>query len=816
MRKIGLSFALFSAVSAVVLPGLTWAQEAPTSRPADATPVAPSATPTTLPTSVPTTMPATQPVGPWGPTSQISLNFKDASVDAVLDYLSAKAGFIIVKETSTIGGRITMVSKSPVTPDEAVSLLNTVLAQQGYTAIQMGRVLKIVSKDKGRTSAIPVHFGADPTKIAQTDELITQVIPVSSVDAVKLKTDLQPLIATDASWSANGASNTLIITDTSANVRRVVEIVSNMDRRESAENGIRVKQLKYADATATATLITNLVKDDTQTQGGGNGQNPFARMFGGGGGGGRGGGGGGFGGGGFGGGGPGGGGFGGQGGATGSESATKGKIAAASDARTNTVVVTGPTATLAVIDKMLDELDNNPASEQAFFIYSVKNGQAVDMASTMNALFAGNTNGSRNSNNNTAVNRTSTSLTGNSSGGSRSGSTSGSGLTSGTTINRNPLGGGSGNNSNFGGGFNGGGGGGSGSTSLGGVASLAGQVYVVPDSDTNSLLVSAATKYQEQVREIIKQLDRAVPQVLIKVLIAEVTHDTSDDTGMDFSILNVRASGNGDRAGTGFGAPTNGLVTSVLETNVTATLRALTIAGKIEVLSRPYILTSDNQQASITVGQQVPIITDSRLDTNNNPVNTITYRNVGIILTLTPHINPDGLVICDVDPVVSAITDQTVAISSTVSAPVFSNREANSRVGIKDGETIVIGGMMQDQNTTTTSKVPLLGDIPLLGLLFRRDQVTKTKTELLFFLTPHVASSPDMLQQMSRDEGNGLRLIPNAIQSGTYQEHLDGLNRGATSKPTTRAIDVPNIPKSDWKQGPMYESQLPGTGKTSQ
>lgn len=817
MKKFGLSLALVSAVSSVVLPSVVaFGQDAgATSRPTTSALAGDPATTQPANGAAAVAAPTSQPAGPWGPTTRVTLNFKDASVDSVLDYLSSHAGFIIIKSTSTIGGRVNLLSKSPVSPEEAVALLNSVLAQQGYTAIQMDRVLKIVSKTDAVRGAIPVHFGADPAKIAKTDEIITQVIPVSSVDAVKLRTDLQPVVNTDATWVANGASNTLVITDTSANIRRVVEIIANMDRRESAENTFKVKQLKYADATAAATLITNLFKDDATSQGGQRqGGGGFPGFGGGGGGGfnrgGFGGGGGGFGGG-FGGGGrPGGG----TGGATagGSDSATKGHVTAAADARTNTVVVTGPTASLEIIDKMLTELDANPASEQTFFIYSVKNGTATDMAQTMNALFGNNTSGA---NRNTSTGnrsgstggRTSSSFGGSSGGRSSSGfgGSGSSGFGSNTQISRNGFGGNNFGSSNFGG-----------SGTLQGAASeLAGQVYVVADQDTNALLVSTATKYQDQVREIIGKLDRPVPQVLIKVLIAEVTHNASDDTGVDFSVLNVRASGNGQKVGTTFGAPTNGLVTSVLETNVTATLHALTVAGKVEVLSRPYILTSDNQEATITVGQEVPIITDSRLDTNNNPVNTISYRDIGIILDITPHINPEGVVICDVNPQVSAITDQSVAISSTVSSPVFSIRQASSRVGIKDGETIVIGGMMQDQNTTSTNKVPLLGDIPLLGLLFRRDEVNKTKTELLFFLTPHVATSPDMLQKMSQEEGKTLKLVPNAIQPGTYQEHLNGLNTGGTTRPAN-GIVVPHVPTDDsWKQGPMWESKLPGTGPTS-
>ena len=154
---------------------------------------------------------------------------------------------------------------------------------------------------------------------------------------------------------------------------------------------------------------------------------------------------------------------------------------------------------------------------------------------------------------------------------------------------------------------------------------LAGQVLVVADPDTNSLLVTTATRFEEQVRQIIAELDRPVPQVLIKVLVAEVTHDNNADFGADFSILNKRPNGNGQSFGqtSATPRPTGGLVVNFLESNLNATLHALAQQNKLDVLSRPYILASDNQQASIIVGQQVPIVTeqhDDRARADDQPV----------------------------------------------------------------------------------------------------------------------------------------------------------------------------------------------------
>ena len=763
---------------------------------------APAAQP--APESPPVAPPQATAPAPRAPTTQISVNFKDAPIDTVLEHLSDVAGFIVVKE-APVDGRVTVLSKQPITPPEAVALLNSVLKTNGFTAIQMGRILKITSRERAKKGNIPVHFGSDPEQVDNSDELITQVIPVRSVDAVKLKQDIQPLVGLDADFSANGGSNTIMITDTSANIRRVVEIIANLDKKDATSRSIRVRQLKYADATATAKLIMDIFAPQQQGNAGQLPQNPFLRAFGG------------FGGG-RGGGGPGGGGGGRQG--EEDDKGQLGKVQASADQRTNTVVVTGPTDTLTVIEDMLKQLDANPASEQTFFIYPLKNGQAMDMQATLNSLFGGGTTSSGTSRQNTNGNAGGTAVSSNrgfGGGGSGGGGFGGGG-----------FGGGGG-----GGGFGGGGGGGFGGTGSGGrggsgggnafggagagnrggqsaavpsgvanaASELLGQVYVVADADTNSLLVSTATKYEVRVRDIIAQLDRAVPQVLIKVLIAEVTHNNSSDLGVDFSILNQRAVtvngtvvNKGQTVGTNFGnaaaaaaatGASGGLVVSVLEDRVTSTIRALATAGKLDVLSRPYILTSDNQLASIIVGQEVPIITDSRVTDTGQQINTIQYQDIGIILNVTPHINPEGLVIMDVAPQISSITDQTVPISSTVSAPVFDLRSASSRVGIKDGETIVVGGMMQDQKTQTVNKIPILGDIPGLGVLFQRNQTTKTKTELLIFLTPHVALQPEKLKSMAQDELKGLKLTPSAVEPGTFDEQMRGMQRGGgTTQPS--------------------------------
>jgi len=146
--------------------------------------------------------------------------------------------------------------------------------------------------------------------------------------------------------------------------------------------------------------------------------------------------------------------------------------------------------------------------------------------------------------------------------------------------------------------------------------------------------------------------------VLIKVLVAEVTHSSDTDLGVEFSAMNLRASGNGQSVLSNFGldaaqATSGGLIAKVMETDFAATVRMLETVGKLDVLSRPYILASDNQLASIIVGQVVPIPTNTRVTDTGQTISNVDYVDIGIILNVTPHINPDGLVILDVNPEIS-------------------------------------------------------------------------------------------------------------------------------------------------------------------
>jgi type II secretory pathway component GspD/PulD (secretin) len=215
---------------------------------------------------------------PDEPLSELRFNFRDAPIQMVLEYLSGAAGFVIVKATD-VTGRISIESRQPVTPDEAVALLDTVLKEQGYAAIRTGRMLTIVRRDEARTRDIPVRRGNDPDAIERNDQIVTQIIPVRHTTVKELVENLRLFLPSEATLTANEKSNAILLTDTQTNIRRVTEIIRALDQSVSEISTIRVFTLQHADAKVTADMIQNLFKAPTQTSSTENVQRRFIPPF---------------------------------------------------------------------------------------------------------------------------------------------------------------------------------------------------------------------------------------------------------------------------------------------------------------------------------------------------------------------------------------------------------------------------------------------------------------------------------------------------------------------------------------------------------
>jgi general secretion pathway protein D len=898
----------------------------------------------------------------------IKLNFQDTPLQTVLEYLSETAGLTIVSDEPVADSRMTVISRQPITLEQAVALINSMLKEKNLTTVLTGKTLKVVTLANAKKENLPVRTGRDPNAVVASDSVVTYVVPVSHVTAVALAENLKALLPEYASLEANQDGNALIITDTTANIKRLMQIVAALDTHMATIAEIRVFRLVSADATTTATLINSVFQQQTQGtnnrgQGGRSGGNPFQMMMQmGGPGGGRNGqqsdnqqGGGnvnvqvvaaadaqtnsvvvrgpvesldlvanvikvlddtgakvadvrvfqlryadamntadvinqlfgqnqsssrsgtGRGGRGSFGGGPmmfqgpfgqqqgnqegtgsavqvtaaadsrantvvvtgpeailtvvedvvkkldqpqsnvadvkvfhlqyadasntaqlinevfgqsrtssssrsarsstmqnqqiqfgvgGRGGFGGGGGQQQTGQTTSGSdiaVVASGDTRTNSVVVSGPPETLKVIEQIIKELDSNPEQERRIFVYSLKNGTATSLMTILNSLFQQMQ----------TLNQRATGSRTTQAGGQRN---AGAGMAS------------------AGGGAGGGAattGSGSTSSSSSNDNSLSEETYFEADPNTNSLLVMTSTKNYEKIKPIIKELDKPVGQVLIKVLFAELTHTNDTDWGSEFSMLNLRNGGNGTQTIGTLGRPldattpggtlgagatgSGGLSVRTLQGDLDITLHALQDTGKLNVLSRPYVLTRNNRLAKITVADEVPIPTGTTTVAGQTQI-TFDYRkDIGIVLNVTPSINEDGLVNMIVSPTITTDTKQVVDLGQGLEPHIFSTRSASTRVAVKDGQTIVIGGLIQDQTSETVRKVPLLGDIPIAGNLFKRTQKSTAKIELLIFLTPYVAAEPKDLAPISKTEEQRSSLSKDKEAAEVYKRHMDAM-----------------------------------------
>jgi general secretion pathway protein D len=327
-----------------------------------------------------------------------------------------------------------------------------------------------------------------------------------------------------------------------------------------------------------------------------------------------------------------------------------------------------------------------------------------------------------------------------------------------------------------------------------------GSAVVSVDPETHNIIVIADEQTSEQISNVLRNLDRPKPQVLIKVVFLEVQHNNSSDIGVEGGWGNNKAisSSAGDLFGlsglntvvTNFnavgkqqstplspGAGGSGGFYQIASSDFQATLRAIATAGKAEVLSRPSILARDGQLAKIVVGQDVPLPSGVSYATSGNstiPIINVTYTEVGIILNVTPYIGADGNVEMILQPQISSVsTTESQALSADVSAPYIDIRSADTVVVTPDAQPVVIGGLIANTKSSNDSKVPLLGDIPLLGALFRSSNKNDEKTELLIFLTPHIVQAPGLLAAMSINEANQTRLITNSIPEQELDRYLE-------------------------------------------
>ena len=314
-----------------------------------------------------------------GETPTLRFNFRGASLETVLNYLSEAAGFIIVLDTP-VRGTIDMWSAQPVTRQEAIQLLNLALNKNGYTAKVQGRNLIVSSKEDARKGNIPIRTGNDPREIPDNAEMVMQIIPLERIDATQAAADLATLLPSSATITANQDSNSLVVTDTQSNIRHIVELISALDGSAGSVSAMKVFHLKNADPVEMAQLITNLFQQPATGGGTAAAMTP-GQM----------------------------GARGGPGsaaamaaarGGRGTTSTSRGgrgatgrgtSVMAVADPRTYSVIVTGSREALEDVGDIIAQLDASTARKQKVFVYTMENGDVKQVESILRNLFPSST-----------------------------------------------------------------------------------------------------------------------------------------------------------------------------------------------------------------------------------------------------------------------------------------------------------------------------------------------------------------------------------------------------------------------------------------
>ena len=678
----------------------------------------------------------------------VTLDVRGLDIDNLLQFFSRTFGLTVVKDPN-LTGPVTIMCPEPVSRQAALDILNSVLEVRGFTSVLRGSLLKIVPLTKAVQSNVELGVGRSSTR--EGDQVVTQIIPLKSADAVQLQTELTPLVSTGASIIANTASNSLVITDYASNIARLLQIVDELDSSNAAQ--VRVFPLTYAQADEVAPLLTQMFFTQQRTLGTTGGQLPGwqRRLL----------------------------------GAVTAASGARGTGAqagqAVADARTNSVLVSTSRERMDAIAEVIKGLDRPVERQGNLTVVALERANAQDVATALSQALGGRTTSqARTTAATTAARRTSQTQnrrTGSSAGRAYEGPDAASSALSRQEAPGAPPGAGPA-------GDNGAVVGpppdaeGPAGEPLGGdyaeaqsanVIEFAGNASVVAEPNTNSLIISAPPEYALLLQQLIHQLDQAPPQVLIEAIVAEVALDTERKLGFQWTWTEHPHFGDSDLTGSigtslGLATESVGLRYSIAGASLNTLLHALATDDKVSILSTPRIFTSNNREAEINISTQTPYVASVRT-TDTSETFAVDYLDVGVILTVTPQIAADGTVTMEVTQEANQLLGFQ-NFGNSVQAPTVARRSAQATIRVADGQTVILGGIISDNTNRSVKKVPFLGDLPLLGSLFRRSTVTTKKSELLVFLTPKVVRTPEEASALTRSQQEK-SVVPLPKDSGT-------------------------------------------------
>jgi general secretion pathway protein D len=620
--------------------------------------------------------------------SGINLSFNNADVEAVISTVARATNRTIVVDPK-VRGKISLSSSQALTPDQAIDSLSTALRMNGFALVNTAGGYRVVTEADAKLQSSQTYTS---TTGVTGDQIITRVFQLNFESAANVVAIIRPLVSPNNTINALPGNNSILVTDYASNIGRIEKIIQSVDNPTSTK--VETIALKNAQASKVASLVNRALETSVPQ---------------------------------------------------GSDPMSKPTILA--DPRTNSLIIRGGNAErLAQIRRLAAQLD---ASKNVGNIYVVplKNAEAAKLAITLRALVAAdnssadatNINPQGNANLNaqipnqgainpmTAVGMNSA----NPLGGAPSAAAS-SALTS------------------------------SSAPSTGGV--------IQADPNTNSLIITATEPVYKDLLKVIEQLDRRRAQVYIESMIVELTAANAAELGVQWQALN---SSNTAYAGTNFNGPASSGNTNIFGSSATVNsilgtaaagaavsplglglnigsitnfgsnlafsslLRAVSTISGANVLSTPNLMTLDNEEARIIVGQNIPIVTGSYAQTGSTatvtPFQTYTRQDVGLTLRVRPQVSENGTVKLQIFQEVSSIQD----VSSTTGI-ILNKRNVESNVIVEDGQIIVLGGLIGDNYTDGSSKIPLLGNLPLIGGLFRYDNKSRTRTNLMVFIRPSV------------------------------------------------------------------------------
>ena len=648
-----------------------------------------------------------QPIGEHNPGDTLTLNFVEADLAQVVRTLARFTGrnFII---DPRVQGQLTLVSEVPVSPQQAYGMLLGALRMQGFAVVHSEGSSKVVPESDAKVHASAVSYSA--AELANlSGEIVTQVFNLNYEKAADLVAVLRPMVSPSNPITAYPNNNSLVITDYADNIARVADVIARIDTSHSLNTELIT--IEHGVALDVAALANQLLNDANSE--------PYART----------------------------------------------QIVA--DPRTNSIIIrAGSSSRLEMAKDLIYKIDSPNARPNNLHVVYLKNAQATHLAQVLKGALEG-------------LNPQQSPATGTNMGASAPATSNTSSNPAPTAINADTMQ----NNLMASGAL-------PQPTTLQPVSISAGGATIQADPTTNTLIISAPPPLYRSIREVIDLLDQRRAQVLVESLIIEVNAEDAAEFGIQWMAggSHLGEGGSGFVGGTNLGGSgvgttitgattldalgqglSLGLVKGTVNVlgqeivNLGVLARALERNGAANILSTPNLLTMDNEEASIIVGQTVPFVTGQYTtsgDGASNPFQTIEREDVGLTLRIRPQISEGGTVKLALYQEVSSI-DPNVTMNT--SSLVTRKRALETNVLVDDGQVIVLGGLLEDSTHDSTSAVPILGSLPVVGSLFRYETRKRTKTNLMIFLRPHIVRDQQDSQRLTLDRYNYMRSTQQAM-----------------------------------------------------